>query len=348
MPSGASGQRDVWIDYLRVAAVAAVVVIHVASRYYYQFGKIDGHVWWTANVLNALFRWAVPMFVMISGALLLGKKIGIMDFYRKRAVRLLPPLAFWSAFYLLAKGFLGSGPAHDAGSLLTEFVATGQAHFHLWYLSMFCCLMLFSPFVNGYILGERPGNAEYTALLVLFGALYFLKQAADVALIAYDVTINWFMVFPWYLIYFIYGYRMGRQDIKKRPDNRLLLGLVVLITAAASGLSAFMADRHALVMDWFVLSNTSVLNLALSFAVFCLFKCNAARFKPRRVVAVLADASFGIYLVHPVFLHLARRVLPQDDRLALVCMPLSMLLVFTGSAAAIIALRKFRWFRAVC
>lgn len=93
--------RKIYIDYLRAAATIAVIFIHSTAVWYGRIREIDQISWWIANILNAASRFAVPVFVMISGAVLLGNSMTVGDFYRKRAFRLVPPIIFWSIFYLL-------------------------------------------------------------------------------------------------------------------------------------------------------------------------------------------------------------------------------------------------------
>ena len=91
--------RKHWIDYLRVIAIVAVITIHSTTFFYSKFIEIGQLNWWLANLLNSASRFAVPLFVMISGALLLGRNLTIVEFYKKRAIRLLPAIIVWNLFY---------------------------------------------------------------------------------------------------------------------------------------------------------------------------------------------------------------------------------------------------------
>ena len=79
--------RKTWIDYLRIISAIGVIVVHVTGEFYDKFGEIEQPVWWMANVLNASSRFPIALFIMISGAVLLGKNDSIGEFYKKRAVR---------------------------------------------------------------------------------------------------------------------------------------------------------------------------------------------------------------------------------------------------------------------
>ena len=160
--------RKHWLDYLRVAAIIAVITIHSTTPFYAKFGAIGLLDWWLANLLNSASRFAIPLFVMISGALLLGREITIGEFYKKRAARLLPALVVWNLFYagldLLSRGI---NENIAASSLVNELFVTGGTAAHLWYLAMFTCLMLLAPFVNIFIKGNKPASTDLSILLVL-------------------------------------------------------------------------------------------------------------------------------------------------------------------------------------
>src|SRR5256885_496912 len=100
--SAAAGRRQ-WMDALRVLACLAVIVLHVSASVVIDFPDVRSLHWTVGNIGNAFTHWCVPVFVMLSGALLLSpaKQLPVTVFYRKRASRILIPLAFWSVVYTL-------------------------------------------------------------------------------------------------------------------------------------------------------------------------------------------------------------------------------------------------------
>ena len=93
----ASPPRLAYIDQLRVVAALAVVMIHVSAMHWGDTPPASAD-WQAMNVYAAVSRWCVPVFVMLSGALLLApgrENEPWADFYQRRLVRVLLPLAFW-------------------------------------------------------------------------------------------------------------------------------------------------------------------------------------------------------------------------------------------------------------
>ena len=95
--------RSASIAWLRVLAMVGVVLIHVSGLVTSR-DDLDGTgVRMVASVLNGATRFCVPLFVLVSGALLLRPSVmasGPRTFYRRRLARLLPALVFWNLVYL--------------------------------------------------------------------------------------------------------------------------------------------------------------------------------------------------------------------------------------------------------
>ena len=63
--------RLVYMDWLRVLATIAVVTIHVSAGYVSMLDASNVSRWMAGNFYDSFSRASVPIFVMISGALLL-------------------------------------------------------------------------------------------------------------------------------------------------------------------------------------------------------------------------------------------------------------------------------------
>ena len=90
-----------WINNLRIIALYAVIMLHTSAVLLAQYGKVPFGDWLTADIYNALTRFAVPVFVMITGALLLHREYELGDFFKKRLSRILTPFLFWSLVYIV-------------------------------------------------------------------------------------------------------------------------------------------------------------------------------------------------------------------------------------------------------
>ncbi len=140
------------MDTARVAACFMVVMLHTAAT---RFGSFDEQ-WWASNFYDSLVRSCVPLFLMITGVLLLGKRESLPAFLSKRFVRVLPPLVFWSLFYMAWNTWRGERYGPWYGWL--EAIIHGPVVFHLWYLYAIVGIYLFVPFLRSIWTAARPGE----------------------------------------------------------------------------------------------------------------------------------------------------------------------------------------------
>src|SRR6185437_5668911 len=92
------------LDGLQVAAIAGVLAIHIFGMLVVNDDWAGTGRWWAAVAVDMGSIWVVPVFVMISGALVLAPSAhaaGPVAFYRKRFVRILPALVVWHLVYLI-------------------------------------------------------------------------------------------------------------------------------------------------------------------------------------------------------------------------------------------------------
>lgn len=157
-PEQAAG-RVAWADLCRVVAIYGVILIHSCGAAFYAFGKTPLIDWLSANALDSAVRVAVPIFVMISGAMLLkpGMAIATPRDILRRVLKVLIPLIFWSAVHLYRNNALGP---YGEG-LLTIF--TQPAMYHLWFVYMIVGIYLLLPFFQGIYeaLRTRPALCAY-------------------------------------------------------------------------------------------------------------------------------------------------------------------------------------------
>ncbi|MGL5085683.1 MAG: acyltransferase family protein, partial [Clostridium sp.] len=73
--------RIYYLDVLRIISILGVILIHDTASNVANLSHIGSESWWVANILNASFRWAVPIFFMISGALLANKEESLKDLF---------------------------------------------------------------------------------------------------------------------------------------------------------------------------------------------------------------------------------------------------------------------------
>ena len=138
----------VWLDNSRIFAIYSVIVLHVAADVVLG-NDVGSEYWWYGNLIDSIVRWCVPVFVMISGALLLDphKNESLLIFYKKRLSKILLPILFWSVFYLSWASLKNILHGNEPTALeLIKKLLSGRPYYHMWFLYMILSLYLFTPF----------------------------------------------------------------------------------------------------------------------------------------------------------------------------------------------------------
>lgn len=91
-------ERKIYCDYLRLVATFSVVVLHVSAWNWYST-DVNSLEWQSFNFYDSVVRWAVPIFVMISGSLFLSREIPVKKIYSKYILRM--AVAFFDLEHIL-------------------------------------------------------------------------------------------------------------------------------------------------------------------------------------------------------------------------------------------------------
>lgn len=127
-------KRIFYLDLLRAIAILSVILCHA-----FQFYPNDFH-WGYLAFINTFGYFGVPIFFILSGALLLNKEIKPKNFYKKRFSRIIFPYIFWVSITILL-GYLFFG-FRDNISLI--ILGQNKYTWFVWtlaglYLSKFIC-----------------------------------------------------------------------------------------------------------------------------------------------------------------------------------------------------------------
>ena len=169
-----SGEQLAWVTWLRVVAIYAVVLIHTVGGTAAAEGSrttLDG---WVARALDLPFIWAVPVFVMLSGALGLdpARFRGSGDYLRRRVARLVPAVVVWNLVYLAYMALTRDGWLRGWQHGLAR-VVQGQVAPHLYFLWIVLGLSLLTPVLVPWV--ARTGRREWVVAAVVAYAVPVLS-----------------------------------------------------------------------------------------------------------------------------------------------------------------------------
>ncbi|MHB8207651.1 acyltransferase, partial [Mucilaginibacter sp.] len=177
IPSATKFQQLDWINNLRVLAMFLVVILHTTSPLIMAYGKVPNTYWLIADFYNALARFGVPVFVMITGALLLSRDYELGDFLKRRLWRIIPAFIFWSLVYI-AYSWYDEDIAFTTDVLINIKIVLHLlkigASYHLWYVYMLIGLYFIIPILSKFV--RNATDKEILYFLLLWLAVMALNQ----------------------------------------------------------------------------------------------------------------------------------------------------------------------------
>lgn len=140
--------HDNRLDNIRSLALLMVIMVHTWSL----AGFSHVHQTLAYGLYHVVCDCGVPLFVMLSGALLLGRKPSSAGaFFRRRYTRLLVPFVLWASVVYVLSIVVGLYPIHsmrDAVCSFIPYLAENKVNEAYWYVAMIAMLYLITPLLN--------------------------------------------------------------------------------------------------------------------------------------------------------------------------------------------------------
>ena len=303
-------KRELRFDVIRVVAILMVLLVHVSAYLVIKYPNTSKAEFIIANVFNGLSRAGVPLFVMLSGALLLNedRPFDTKTFYKKSLLTMGLLLVGWLAFYAALYGLILPPFKGEAASLkaawdfIVSFKGTDCAH--LWYLFMVVGLYLMIPVLRLFVKRE---NRPYIlgAVIACFVAQNFARTAE---LFTMDWTVNLsafiekFHMEPCtgYIGYLLLGWYLTNFEPKK--PLRLALYALAAVVLILSILFVQSYIDYISNIRTYLYGQLSLMPYLYGAALFVLISqlCKGKE-TTGKLTASLSRFSFGIYIIHILF-----------------------------------------------
>jgi surface polysaccharide O-acyltransferase-like enzyme len=329
-----------WINNLRVIAMYAVVVLHTASPLIMQYGKIPVSYWFWGDFYNGLSRFGVPVFVMITGALLLHRDYELGDFLKKRLGRIIPPFIFWSLVYV-AYAWYNEDIAFGADAWanikqVLHMLKYGSAY-HLWYVYMLIGLYFLIPVITKFVRNATDNEVLY--FLLVWFAVMMISQPY-LARFNPQVDLHYFAGYAGYLVL---GHYLAFVKLPVWLNKPAWFAALFFISLAIIVAGTYLACRYYNGLSTLLYEPISPTIVLLSASVFMLARVGMRKISPKikRARDFVCSYTFGIYLSHALILMLLDDLLSINYKFctplisipltALICFILSLLLVYVIS-----------------
>lgn len=303
--------QDLYV--LRVIATVAVIAIHTTSQTMTQSAL--------GYYGNQLARFAVPMFLILSGFLLFQSDLNShflprAQFYRKRFQKILLPYIIWTIFYSLVLHFYFNG-MQNANMILPDLIRhllLGNGFSHLYFVVIIIQLYLLYPLIRRSF-QAHPGLFLLVSLLVslLCQSLLYLHAIKAVQLYPYHAEL-YLISFPVWIFYFFLGMYLALNDQDLEMSGRLSWLSWLLIWIVSLGILLWDSQQTAS----YALSIKPTVILYASISFFLLRSwLNRFPIQNGPIMSWFSEQSFLIYLLHPLManflLFVSLRVMNQPE-----------------------------------
>lgn len=339
-----------YIDLLKLLSIFAIISIHMFM------------VWQNAEVKSipiysfaAISRFGVPVFVMITGALVLNRKIELGDFLKKKIKRLVVPFVF---YYILTAAFivLVLNSTHPQIENIFAF---------RWYFWMILGVYLCIPVINKFIQFSQMREIEYFIALFAFASVFYQ--------VLYYFKIEQFLYLTLFLSplgYLVLGYYLSRKEFGISA-NKLII-ICILLFAVSTFIKAlgvmgivpmtenFIANQSKMLSSWL---DVGIFEIVQSASLFLLCKnvydskntilSFVRRFLEGNLVSKfilsVSRASYGMYLINliPTVMVYYFRPANLTGTQAFAAIILLSVLIFVGSWIVVVIFGKIPYVKKV-
>ncbi|HXS14503.1 MAG TPA: acyltransferase family protein [Candidatus Saccharimonadales bacterium] len=298
-------------DAIRILAIILVVVIHIAGGIVDNPSFFQLPAWYFANFIDSASRIAVPIFILLSGALLLHPikhQENLKSYAIKRLKRVGIPLIVWSGIYLLWNYFFW-GHSYSLYQVVSDLLAP-NIYYHLYFLYIILGLYLCVPFFRIFLM-HVTGKFLKVTLIILF-MFTLCIYGVNALFPSIKTTFNGLTLFLPYIPYFLAGPLLWNVYLSKRTFF-ILSGFYVLLTLFTSVANyvymmhvGWSTHASSLVYDRYFYDHFSPNVMLMSLFGFILLRNLPLIFtKVKQVwfgsaVMYISPSVFGIYLIHPM------------------------------------------------
>lgn len=322
-----------WVDILRILACFLVVLAHCCDPYVGRVGTNllefrSGAVWAT------MCRVSVPLFVMLSGVLLLPTSMRLVEFFSRRLKRLLLPFVFWSIvspflFFAFVSVFgevenaAVSTSAHGLKATLTA-AYTWLMNFNYstipyWYIYMMLGLYLIIPVISAWVREASRKELKIMIYVWLFTTIIpylqllspmlgYLGNYGEQGLFGV-CSWNAFSTFHYvsgFVGYLILAHYLVRYPLGWKGAKLVFNCLALFAAGYAITLIGFFYTQANYPEDFtsleIIFSFTSLNVAMMTVAVFIFFQ--QLKCAPSKLLAKVSESTYGVFLVHFVVVHI--------------------------------------------
>ncbi len=313
-------------SYIRAGACIAIIVLHVFASAVIIYGEgLEILPYAISRGIANCLMWAVPCFVMTTGALLLNesKELSYKKIYGKYIVRIISAVIVFCLIFRLFDMIM-NGEAVSIAVVIDGFykIYTGTSWSHMWYLYMLIGLYLLLPFYRK--VAKYSDRWELKFLLSIYLIFISLLPLTGMLELKSGFYIHVSTIYPFYLFC---GYTIHKKYFEL---NKLTSVLLVLLSTEGIFLLTIIRWKYSIDVMEQLWSYSSILVVMQAVGIFTLMertKGNVLKLAGK-ILNMIDNCSFGIYLIHMIFVRLVLRYMRYNPYEGMI--PLNFILLILG------------------
>ena len=306
-----SKDRVCYFDVLNILSCIAVLALH-HNGIVWQFS--DSWTWRTSLVVECFAYWAVPVFLMLSGATLLNyrTKYSTKEFFKKRIIRTAIPWLFWSVIFLIWKMMTGQIVVESYNPFyLFNLILSNKVENVYWYFTALFGVYLSIPILSPLIQFRKTLWYLVGVNFIFVGVVPVVNQLLGTSFQLSVYVTTGLIVFP------VLGYLLSTTQIDKR--KRIALYIAGILATLFRYVYTYIKSYENGTTDSTIKGYGMFYSVLLAAAVFVLIKQipwnRLFSEKTKKLISIIASCSFGIYLIHMMVIYYERIFFPFASNL---------------------------------
>ncbi|CTO59286.1 TPA: acyltransferase family protein [Streptococcus pneumoniae] len=290
--------RNINLDLLKVLACVGVVLLHTTMGGFKETGA-----WNFLTYLYYLGTYSIPLFFMVNGYLLLGKREITYSYILQKIKWLLITVSSWTFIvWLFKRDFTENLIKKIIGSLIQK-----GYFFQFWFFGALILIYLCLPILRQFLNSKR--SYLYSLSLLMTIGLIFELSNILLQMPIQTYVIQTFRLWTWFFYYLLGGYiaQFTIEEIESRFKNWMKIVSILLLLISPIILF-FIAKTiyHNLFAEYFydtLFVKVSTLGIFLTILMLTL---NENR---RESIVSLSNQTMGVFIIHTYIMKVWEKVL---------------------------------------
>lgn len=366
-------QRIEWLDLLKLIAIFMMIAVHCTDNVTPIERSESWYNLW-GSLYGSLMRPAIPIFVMVTGALLLPVEQDFTTFYKKRLTRLVVPFIIWSVLYNLFPWF--TGLVGLPSSVINNFFVWAKASqtfadafqnilmipfsfslfaVQMWYVYLLIGLYLYLPIFSAWV-KQASQKEQHLFLGLWFISLFvpYLREYLskdlwgscswnEFSMLYYFAGFNGYLLLGHYLLRNPLNW--GWQKIAFVTIPMFVVGYCITFLGFKS-ITAVPNQPESLVELFYTYCSPNVFLMTIPIFIIAQ-KIKITSVWMRTVLTSISSSTFGIWMSHYLFLgpsyHIVN-ILPIHTMLKMILCSILLLIITWSFVVLILKWKKYgKW-----